>query len=340
MNKVVVIAEAGVNHNGDLELAKKLIKAAADACADVVKFQTFNTDKIVSPQAQKADYQSKNQESKDSSQYTMLKNLEMPKEWHEELMRYAKEMNISFLSTAFDLDNLDYLNTLDLDFFKIPSGEITNKRYLEKVACFKKPVVLSTGMSTLNEIKAALEVLSHNGLHKEHVTVLHCNTEYPTPMKDVNLKAMLTIRDSFNVNIGYSDHTLGIEVPIAAVAMGATVIEKHLTLDRGMDGPDHAASIEPQELTAMVKSIRNIQWAISGNGKKVPSDSEAKNMIAARKSLHLSRDMKTNDVISSSDIVAKRPGNGISPMDINEVIGKKINKELKQDALLKWEDLS
>jgi N-acetylneuraminate synthase/N,N'-diacetyllegionaminate synthase len=340
MNKVLIIAEAGVNHNGDFELAKKLIKAAADANADVVKFQTYTTEKMVSVHAEKAKYQSKNLKNKDSSQYSMLKKLEMPIEWHQNLHKYATQLNISFLSTAFDLDSLNFLNTLNPNCFKIPSGEITNRPYLERVASFNKPIILSTGMSTLNEIHSALEVLYVNGVDKKDITVLHCNTEYPTPMKDVNLKAMLTIRDMCKVQVGYSDHTLGIEVPIAAVALGATIIEKHLTLNRTMDGPDHAASLEPKELTQMVEGIRNIELAISGNGEKVPSPSEEKNIVIARKSLHVNRDMKIGDIITSTDIVAMRPGDGISPMEISDVIGKKIVKPLEQHSKLKWEDLS
>jgi len=340
MNKVLIIAEAGVNHNGDFELAKKLIKAAADANADVVKFQTYSTDKMVSIHAKKAQYQSKNIKDKDSSQYSMLKKLEMPVEWHQKLQKYATQLNISFLSTAFDLDSLDFLNTLHPMCFKIPSGEITNKPYLERIASFNKPIILSTGMSTLNEINSALEVLYAHGISKENITVLHCNTEYPTPMKDVNLKAMLTIQNRCKVKVGYSDHTLGIEVPIAAVALGATVIEKHLTLNRTMEGPDHAASLEPDELSKMVEGIRNIELALSGNGEKVPSPSEQKNSAVARKSIHVNRDMKIGDIIKSSDILVIRPGDGISPMEIGDVIGKKIVKPIEQHSKLKWENLS
>jgi len=340
MNKVLIIAEAGVNHNGDFELAKKLIKAAADANADVVKFQTYKTEKMVSVHAKKAQYQSKNYNEEDNTQYSMLKKLEMPIDWHHKLQEYATELNISFLSTAFDLDSLDFLNTLHPRCFKIPSGEITNRPYLERIASYNKPIILSTGMSSLNEINSALAVLYAHGASKEDVTVLHCNTEYPTPMKDVNLKAMLTIQNSCKVKVGYSDHTLGIEIPIAAVALGATVIEKHLTLNRSMEGPDHAASLEPDELSKMVEGIRNIELALSGNGDKAPSPSEQKNIVLARKSLHVNRDMKIGDVIKSTDILVMRPGDGISPMEISDVIGKKIIKPIEQHSKLKWEDLS
>ncbi len=265
MKPVLIIAEAGVNHNGDLEIAKALIDAAADAKVDIVKFQTFKTEKLVS-KAAKSNISAKNSDIQ--AQFEMLKKLELPQDWHYELKNYAESKGVRFLSTGFDHESLDFLNTLNPLFFKIPSGEISNKPYLEHVASFGKPIVLSTGMSNLKEIEAAINVLTNNGVLKNKISVLHCNTEYPTPFIDVNLKAMLTIKKHFGLEIGYSDHTLGIEVAIAAVAMGAKVIEKHFTISRAMEGPDHAASLEPYELKQMVKSIRNIELALSGNGKK------------------------------------------------------------------------
>jgi N-acetylneuraminate synthase/N,N'-diacetyllegionaminate synthase len=258
MKKVIIIAEAGVNHNGDIKLAKKLIDAASEAKVDYVKFQSFKADKLVSPDAKKADYQIKNIGDNDDSQYQMLKQLELSSEDHLELISYCNSKNISFFSTAFDVDGISYLSSLNLNVFKIPSGELTNFPYLKAIANTRLPVILSTGMANIEEIEKAVNVLISNGTKKNLITVLHCNTEYPTPMKDVNLKAMLTIKEKLGVLIGYSDHTLGIEVPIAAVAMGAQVIEKHFTLDRNMKGPDHRASLEPHELKEMVKSIRNI----------------------------------------------------------------------------------
>lgn len=260
--KTIIIAEAGVNHNGSVELAKQLIDAAAAAGADYVKFQTFNAKKIASKSAKMADYQKKNSDSDNNSQLEMLSRLELTPENHYELIKYSKSKNISFFSTAFDLDSLDFLATLNLGLWKIPSGEITNYPYLRRIAKTKDPIILSTGMSDLEDIKNAINVLVENGVHKENITVLHCNTEYPTPMKDVNLKAMNFIARELGVKIGYSDHTLGIEIPISAVALGATMIEKHFTLDRNMGGPDHKASLEPHELKAMVSAIRNVEFSI------------------------------------------------------------------------------
>jgi len=264
-NKVIIIAEAGVNHNGDILTAKKLIDVAVDAGVDYVKFQTFKADKLVSKLAKKAIYQESNTNNGDDSQYNMLKNLELSHLDHLELIRYCNERNINFFSTAFDVEGVTYLNDLGLGVFKIPSGEITNYPYLKAIALLEKPVIMSTGMCHEYEIKQALDVLIQFGISKEMISILHCNSEYPTPMKDVNLKAMLSIKNKFGVEIGYSDHTLGIEVPIAAVALGSKIIEKHFTLDRTLPGPDHAASLEPDELKAMVKAIRNIELAISGN---------------------------------------------------------------------------
>lgn len=325
MSKVIIIAEAGVNHNGDIQIAKKLIDAAVDAGVDYVKFQTFKADSLVSKSAKKAEYQSVNINDGDDSQYAMLKNLELSHEDHLELMSYCEERNINFFSTAFDVEGVHYLNDLGLSFFKIPSGEITNYPYLKAVALCKKPVVMSTGMCSENDIEKALEVLVKFGLSMEMISILHCNTEYPTPMKDVNLKAMLTIQEKFKTKIGYSDHTVGIEVPVAAVALGAQVIEKHFTLDKTLPGPDHVASLEPDELKAMVKAIRNIELAMSGNGGKVPSESEFKNIAIARKSLHIKRDLLKGHTITDEDLIPLRPGDGISPMEWETIIGKKLN---------------
>ncbi len=338
-NKVLIIAEAGVNHNGSLDMAKKLIDAAAEAGADLVKFQTFKADRLVSRSAKKAAYQQNNIQSDDDSQYNMLKSLELSDEDHHELIAYASVKNIAFFSTAFDVEGLDYLNNLGFNQFKIPSGEITNYPYLKKLAEFGKPVILSTGMADMQEIEEALAVLE-TGISKENLTVLHCNTEYPTPFEDVNLKAMLRIGNHFGVHIGYSDHTTGISVPIAAVALGATVIEKHFTLDRNLPGPDHLASLEPDELKEMVKSIREIEWAISGDGIKQPSASEAKNKSIVRKSIHLAKDVKAGSVITNDDLIPLRPAEGISPMHWNDVVGKTANKDLNAFDLVKMEDLN
>jgi len=339
MTKVLIIAEAGVNHNGDFEKAKKLIEVAAEAGADVVKFQTFKAEKLVSVAAKKAEYQQNNFSEADDSQLNMLKKLELPFEWHQELIDYSKTHNIQFASTGFDEESVDFLANLGQSFFKIPSGEITNLPYLQHIARINKPTILSTGMADLEEISDAIEVLLTSGLTRENITVLHCNTEYPTPMEDVNLKAMLHIEQVLKVKIGYSDHTLGIEVPIAATALGATVIEKHFTLDRNLPGPDHSASLEPTELKAMVKGIRNIEKAISGSGIKSPSKSEIKNKIVARKSILLNKDLVAGTIITKEDLEIKRPGNGISPMKIYEVIGKELKTDKPKETILQWEDL-
>ena len=324
MEKVLIIAEAGVNHNGSLENAKKLIDAAADAKADYVKFQTFKANKIVSRTAQKADYQVKNINDGDNSQYAMLKKLEMPEEWHYELADYANSKNIKFLSTGFDEESIDFLDKLGVDLYKIPSGEITNKRYLQHIARKGKEIIISTGMATMDEITMAVDIIMNEGIAKDKISVLHCNTEYPTPMKDVNLKAMNTIGKELGVKIGYSDHTLGIEVPIAAVAMGAQVIEKHYTLDRNMPGSDHLASLEPDELKQMVASIRNIERAISGSGMKEPSESEKKNIEIVRKSLHFNKNLAKGEILKEEDLIAIRPGTGINPLRIDDFIGKEL----------------
>ena len=339
INKIIIIAEAGVNHNGDFENAKKLILAAANAGADYVKFQTFKADKLVSIDAQKAEYQKVNLKGGGDTQYEMLKKLEMSEDWHYELIKYAEDCGIKFLSTGFDESSIDFLVSLNLDLLKVPSGEITNKPYLEHIAKKNKPIIISTGMSTIGEIGEAIDILIKNKISKEDITILHCNTEYPTPMNDVNLLAMHYIKKQFGVRVGYSDHTMGIEVPIAAVALGARVIEKHFTLDKAMNGPDHKASLEPAELQAMVKAIRNIELAISGSGEKEVSESEMKNIIVARKSIHLNNAMKAGQQIQKKDLVMKRPGDGISPMKIENIIGKIVAQDLQKDHKLELKDL-
>tara|TARA_B110000285_G_scaffold131740_1_gene147854 strand:+ start:5859 stop:6881 length:1023 start_codon:yes stop_codon:yes gene_type:complete len=337
-NKVIIIAEAGVNHNGDLDKALQLIDAAAFSGVDYVKFQTFKAKNLVQKSAKKAEYQTANTKDGDS-QYEMLRKLEIPKEWYKILIERSKEKKIKFLSTGFDEESIDFLDNIGCDFYKIPSGEITNKPYLEHIASKGKPIIISTGMSDLLDIQNAINVFTQNGTQLSDITVLHCNTMYPTPMEDVNLKAMQTIADTFKVNIGYSDHTLGIEVAVAAVALGATVIEKHFTLDRNLPGPDHLASLIPEELTAMTSSIRNIEMAISGTGKKEPTNSEKINLSAARKSIHLKSDIAKGETINKSDLVMLRPGDGISPMDIESVINKKAINNLSQWSQVKLSDI-
>jgi N,N'-diacetyllegionaminate synthase len=337
--KTLIIAEAGVNHNGNMALARQLILVAVDARADFIKFQTFKANHLVSKSAPKADYQKKNTNNGDDTQFNMLKKLELDKSMHIELYNYCTSKGIQFLSTGFDVESIDLLDQLGIPFFKIPSGEITNKPYLQYIARKSKPVIMSTGMADMEEIKAAMDVLTRHGLTKEQITVLHCNTEYPTPMKDVNLKAMLTIQHELGVKVGYSDHTTGIEIPIAAVAMGATVIEKHFTLDRNLPGPDHKASLEPEELKAMVKAIRNVELAITGNGIKKPSESEKHNLVIVRKSIHLNQRVEAGTILTAKYLIMKRPGNGISPMDIDKVIGKILAVTLEADSLLSWEHL-
>ena len=340
MRHTLIIAEAGVNHNGSIELAKQLIDAAADAGGDYVKFQTFKTENLVSKSAKMADYQKRNMGDGYSTQYSMLKKLELSSEQHSELISYCRKKGIKFFSTAFDLDSIDFLASLKLGLWKIPSGEITNYPYIRKVAGYNEPVILSTGMSTSDEIKDAISVLTKFGLLQEQITVLHCNTEYPTPMCDVNLNAMLAIGEDFGVNVGYSDHTQGIEVSIAAVALGATVIEKHFTLDRTMTGPDHKASLEPQELKAMVTAIRNIESAL-GSAEKVVSASESKNRWVARKSIVAAKAIKKGELFTESNITVKRPGNGISPMKWETVIGTQSTRAFEPDEqiILNKDDL-
>ena len=330
MKHVIIIAEAGVNHNGSFELAKKMVDAAKEAGADYVKFQTFNPKKLVSQYAEKAEYQ-KETTGSDETQLQMLQKLTLTEDNFLSLRDYCREVGIGFLSTPFDLDSIAFLETFDMDFWKVPSGEVTNLPYLEAIARTKRKVVMSTGMCDMNEIQDAIEVLEKNGITE--ITLLHCNTQYPTPYEHVNLSAMNSIRDALHKEVGYSDHTQGIEVPIAAVAMGATVIEKHFTLDKNMEGPDHKASLNPIELQQMVEAIRNIEQAI-GNGLKEPSSSELENMAVARKSIVASRDIKQGEVFSEENLTTKRPGTGISPMKWYEVIGKVAPRDFSEDEII------
>lgn len=329
----LIIAEAGVNHNGSIAIAKQLVDRAVDAGVDIIKFQTFKSEKLVSKSARQAEYQQRNIGKKDEGQYAMLKRLELSEQAHEELIAYCKERNIRFFSTAFDMDSIDYLHSLNLGLWKIPSGEITNYPYLKKIAQYGEPIILSTGMCESQDIANALKVLLDNGVKKEQITILHCNTEYPTPMQDVNLRAMLTIEKEFGVKVGYSDHTKGIEVPIAAVALGATVIEKHFTLDRTMEGPDHKASLEPDELKAMVSAIRNIEQAL-GDGEKHVSASEAKNIEIARKSIVAACNIRKGELLTEQNLTVKRPGNGISPMRWEEVLGTVATKDYQEEEMI------
>jgi len=331
-NKVLIIAEAGVNHNGSLDKAFKLIDAAVDAGVDLIKFQTFKAENLVSKSAKKADYQVANTKDAASSQFEMLKKLELNEDDHHEILNYCKKRNIQFFSTAFDLESLLYLKEIGLKLVKIPSGEITNLPYLRLAAKLFDRAIISTGMATMDEIKAAINVFKNEG--KADISVLHCNTEYPTPMEDVNLKAMLTIRDTFEVNVGYSDHTLGIEVPVAAVALGACIIEKHFTLDKSLPGPDHAASLDPNELKEMVKAIRNIEKAVSGTGIKEPSPSELKNIQVARKSIVARTLIEEGEVFDEGNITVKRPGLGLSPMLWDEVVGQRASRSYNPDDLI------
>ena len=332
-NKTLIIAEAGVNHNGSLELAKQLVDKAAEAGVDYVKFQTFKAEKLVTKSAKQAEYQKRNIGDGDDNQFAMLKKLELTPENHLVLIAYCKQKGVKFLSTAFDLDSMEFLHSLKLGLWKIPSGEITNYPYLKKIAQYGEPVILSTGMSEMTDIEAAVKVLTKYGVNKEQITLLHCNTEYPTPFEDVNLRAMQEIRNEYKVKVGYSDHTKGIEVPIAAVALGAEVIEKHFTLDRNMEGPDHKASLEPDELKAMVSAIRNIEQSL-GSGLKTASESEKKNIVIARKSIIAARSIKKGEVLTDECLTVKRPGSGISPMRWEEVVGTKAIKDFNEDDLI------
>ncbi len=330
----LIIAEAGVNHNGSIDIAKHLVDKAADAGADIIKFQTFKSEKLVSKSAQQAEYQKRNIGAKsDNSQLSMLKKLELSEQNHIELMAYCKEKNIKFFSTAFDLDSIDYLHSLNLGLWKIPSGEVTNYPFLKRIAAYNEKTILSTGMCDMQDVRAAVDALYKNGLSKENLTLLHCNTEYPTPFEDVNLRAMDALRKEFGVEVGYSDHTKGIEVPIAAVALGATVIEKHFTLDRNMEGPDHKASLEPDELKAMVSAIRHIEQAL-GDGYKKISNSERRNIAIARKSIVAAYHIKKGEPLTEQNITVKRPGTGISPMHWEEVIGTIAIKDYEKDEFI------
>lgn len=337
--KVIIIAEAGVNHNGSLSMAYKLVEAASKSGADYIKFQTFKTELNISKIAKKANYQIENTNDKVETQFEMVKKLELSFNDFKKLKEYCDKLNIGFLSTGFDFESVDFLDKLGMDYFKIPSGEITNKPLLKYISNKNTPLIVSTGMCNMSEIGTALSILTENGCNKNDIIVLHCNTEYPTPYIDINLKAMISIANTHNVKVGYSDHSLGIEVPIAAVALGAEVIEKHFTLDKNLLGPDHKCSLNPEELKSMVLSIRNTEAAISGDGVKEPSKSEMKNIDIARKSLHLKEDLQQGDILSATDLISLRPGNGISPMQIEKIIGKKIKINLKAFTKLSFSDL-
>ena len=330
MTRTMIIAEAGVNHNGSMEFAKRLIDAASEADVDYVKFQTFKAENLLTEYAEKAPYQ-REATGAEESQFEMIKKLELSKEMHTALKAYCEKKNVKFVSSPFDVKSLDLLVELGVDFIKVPSGEIINFPFLKAIGKTALPVILSTGMSTLADVEAAMHVLIENGTRD--LTLLHCNTEYPTPYDDVNLKAMDTLRESFKVPVGYSDHSLGIEVPIAAVARGAVVIEKHFTLDKTLPGPDHRASLDPSELKAMVQAIRNVESCL-GDGIKKPSKSEKRNMRIARKSIVAKCDIELGEVFSDQNLSVKRPGTGISPMQWEQVVGKKAAKAFKKDELI------
>lgn len=334
IHHTIIIAEAGVNHNGSLEMAKQLIDKAAEAGVDYVKFQTFKSSKLVSNDAKQAEYQKRNIGNQgEDSQLAMLQKLELSHEDHQVLIRHCKKKGIQFFSTAFDLDSIDFLASLNIGLWKIPSGEITNYPFIRKIGQRREPVIMSTGMCDERDIHNALEVLLKSGLTKDQITILHCNTQYPTPFEDVNLRAMLSIGKDFGVRIGYSDHTLGIEVPIAAVALGATVIEKHFTLDRNLPGPDHKASLEPNELKDMVSAIRNIEEAL-GDGIKRVSPSEQDNIAVARKSIVAAKPIKAGETLTEDNLTVKRPGTGISPMLWEEIIGQKALRDFQEDEII------
>ncbi len=329
---VFIIAEAGVNHNGDLNIAKKLVDVAFESGADAVKFQTFRSEEIVTSDAETAEYQAKNIGRK-ISQLQMIKSLELSFEDFAELKKYCDRKGIIFMSSPFDIESARFLRDLGMEIFKIASGEITNYPLLREIGSYGKQVIISTGMATLGEVEEAIDVLTDSGTKRDNITLLHCNTQYPTPYEDVNLKAMLTLKEAFKVNVGYSDHTLGIEIPIAAVAMGASVIEKHFTLNRGMHGPDHKASLEPEELKRMIKAIRNVEKAL-GTGIKKPSPSEMGNIKIVRRSIVAKRDIKRGEIFTEENITVKRPGTGISPMRWREIIGKKAWRDFKKDEII------
>ena len=336
IDRVLIIAEAGVNHNGSIEIAKQMVDKAVDAGVDIIKFQTFKSEKLVSKAARQAEYQQRNIGKQGEGQLEMLKKLELSQQDHEELIAYCNKKGIRFFSTAFDMESIDYLHSLNMGLWKIPSGEITNYPYLRKIASYGEPIILSTGMCELSDIKAAVNVINefwptaNSQQPTADITILHCNTEYPTPDQDVNLKAMLEIAETFKVKFGYSDHTQGIEVPIAAVALGASVIEKHFTLDKTMEGPDHKASLEPEELKAMVQAIRHIEQAL-GTGHKTISESERKNIEIARKSIVAACPIKAGELLTEENLTVKRPGSGISPMRWNEVVGTFAVKDFEEE---------
>lgn len=330
MGKIFIIAEAGDNHNGSLELAFQLVDKAAEAGADCVKFQTFVTEEVISKRAEKAEYQ-KESTGSDESQYEMVKKLELTFDNFRQLQQYAKEKGLMFLSTPFDIPSVDFLESIHVPYFKIPSGEITNLPYLIRIAQTGRDIILSTGMAQMDEIESAVTILKEHGAGG--ISLLHCNTEYPTPMEDVNLRAMLTLKEKFGVRVGYSDHTKGIEVPIAAAALGAEIIEKHFTLDHNMEGPDHKASLEPDELKAMVEGIRNIEKAL-GSGIKTASNSEKKNIDIARKSIVARKKIVKGELFTEENLAVKRPGNGISPMKWYEVIGTKAVRDFEEDEMI------
>jgi N,N'-diacetyllegionaminate synthase len=327
--KTIIIAEAGVNHNGSIKIAKEMVKAASEAGADYIKFQTFVTGNLVSKDAGQAEYQKKNLGT-ESSQFEMLKSLELSENDHYEIIESCNRNKIAFFSTAFDLESIDLLIRLQIPLWKIPSGEITNLPYLRKIGSLKSKVIISTGMATLGEIEAAIAVLEVSGTKRDQITVLHCTTEYPAPLDEVNLKAMVTIGEAFKIRFGYSDHTEGIEIPMAAVAMGATIIEKHFTLDRNMQGPDHKASLEPLALKKMIEGIRNIERAL-GNGIKIPSPGEIKNKVAARKSIVAAKHISKGEVLSGENLTVKRPGDGLSPMLWDQLTGTRSNRAYEKD---------
>lgn len=329
MKHVIIIAEAGVNHNGNYELAKQLVVKAKEAGVDYVKFQTAMPELVISQFAEMADYQKTNTGTQES-QLEMCKKIHLTFDDYKPLKAYCEEVGVKFMSTPFDMPSIDLLAEIGMDYMKVPSGEITNLPYLRKIAKLGMPVILSTGMSRIGEVEEALNILIEGGMKREDIILLHCNTEYPTPYEDVNLKAMLTLRDTFGVRVGYSDHTKGIEVPIAAVAMGAEVIEKHFTLDHNLPGPDHVASLEPDELKSMVIAIRNIEKAI-GSGLKVVSNSEEKNIKIARKSIIAARDIKAGEIFTEDNLTVKRPGDGVSPMLWDSVIGTKAIRDFVYD---------
>lgn len=337
MNKVIIIAEAGVNHNGSVQLACQLIDAAKEAGADYVKFQTFIPGLLVSKEAKQAEYQQKN--SGEASQHDMLKELALTYDQFQLLFDYCKERNIGFLSTGFDEKSVKFIDSLGVDYHKVPSGEITNFPYLKFIGSLKKKVILSTGMSTMQEVKEAFDILTDAGTKPGDIVVLQCTTEYPAPFDEVNLLAMRTMAETLKVQTGFSDHTQGIEIPVAAVALGATVIEKHFTLDREMPGPDHRASLEPGELASMVRAIRNVEVSL-GDGVKRPAPSEVKNIKAARRSIHTAKALSSGHIIMEEDLVMKRPGHGISPMLVKEITGKRLTKDLPEDWMLNESDFS